>query len=124
MTDIPPQAPQPVSGVSTTPTDIDSRTWVIIIYGLYLGALVCGGLSGIAGVIMAYIKRDELRGTIWESHIENAIRTFWVWLILFIVGIPLCMIFVGIFVILGAFIYFLYRTIKGLIAAIDGKAYV
>jgi len=31
---------------------------------------------------------------------------------------------IGIFVIGGAFIYFLYRTIKGLLAAVESRPYV
>ena len=124
MTDVPPPNPAPpVAAVS--PTDIDARTWVIIVYGLYLGALVCGGISGIVGVVLAYIKRDEFRGSVWGSHIENAIHAFWVWLLLCVLGAPLTLLFgLGLLVIAAAFIYFLFRTIKGLIAAIDSKPYV
>jgi uncharacterized membrane protein len=118
----PPAAPQPPA-VSTTPTNVDTRTLVLITYGLYLGALFCGGVSGLAGVILAYIKRDEARGTIWESHFENAIQAFWIWLGLFVLGIATSWFFIGFFIMGGAFIYFLYRTIKGLIHAIDSKPY-
>lgn len=122
MTDVP---PPPAPAISTTPTDIDARTYTIIIYGLYLGAVICGGATGIVGVVMAYIKRAEYKGTIWESHIENAIHAFWVWFLLFVAGIPLLLAFgAGVLLMAAAFIYFLYRTIKGLIAAVDGKPYV
>ena len=125
MTDVPPSTPTPTPAISTTPTEVDARTYTIIIYGLYLGALVCGGATGIVGVVMAYIKREEYKGTIWASHIENAIHAFWVWLLLFVAGIPLLLLFGLGFLLMGAaFIYFLYRTIKGLIAAIDSKPYV
>jgi len=124
MTDVPP--PNPAPPVATVaPSDIDARTWVIIVYGLYLGALVCGGLSGIVGVVLAYIKRDEFRGSVWGTHIENAIHAFWVWLLLCVLGAPLTLLFgLGLLVIAAACIYFLFRTIKGLIAAIDSKPYV
>jgi len=119
MTDVPP------SPVATSPSEVDARTYTLIIYGLYLGALICGGATGIVGVVMAYIKRDEYRGTIWASHMENAIHAFWVWFLLFVAGIPLTIVFgLGVLVMVAAFIYFLYRSIKGLIAAIDSKPYV
>jgi len=124
MTDVPPPNPAPPVTVAS-PSDIDARTWVIIVYGLYLGALVCGGISGIVGVVLAYIKRDEFRGSVWGTHIENAIHAFWVWLLLCVLGAPLTLLFgLGLLVIAAAFIYFLFRTIKGLIAAIDSKPYV
>jgi uncharacterized membrane protein len=115
MADISPQPQMPVAAAQ------DTRTLVIIVYGLYLGALFCGGLSGIAGVILAYIKRDETRGTIWESHFENAIHAFWIWFGLFVVGLLTMFFIVGFLVIAAAFIYFIYRTVKGLILAVDSN---
>jgi uncharacterized membrane protein len=117
MTDISPQPTVPLARADET------RTLAIIVYGLYLGALLCVGFSGLAGLILAYIKRDETRGTIWQSHFENAIHTFWIWLGLFVVGLLTVWLVIGFFVMGAAFIYFLYRTIKGLILAIDGKPY-
>ncbi|MBL6852816.1 MAG: hypothetical protein ISS15_09775 [Alphaproteobacteria bacterium] len=123
MTDVPPNPAPPVATAS--PSDIDARTYTLIIYGLYIGGVLTGGCTGLVGVIMAYIRRAEYKGTIWESHIENAIHAFWVWLLLFVAGIPLTLAFgLGILVMAAGFIYFLYRSIKGLIAAIDSKPYV
>jgi len=114
-------APQPPA---LSPPATDTRTLAIIVYGLYIGAVLTGGLAGIAGVILAYIKRDESRGTIWESHFNNAIQAFWAWAIMFVIGVVTAWLVVGIFVIGAAFIYFLYRTIKGLLAAIESRPYV
>ncbi len=60
------------------------------------------------GVILAYIKRDDARGTIWESHFANQIETFWVSLVIGIVAIPLCFVFIGIpaVILAGVFIWF------------------
>jgi uncharacterized membrane protein len=106
------------------PASTDTRTLALIVYGLYLGALFTGGAAGLAGVILAYVKRDDSVGTPWHSHFENAIHAFWIWLILFAVGIVLSPVLIGIPVIVGAFVYFLYRTIKGLVAAIESRPYV
>src|SRR5438876_462644 len=70
-------SPPPAQPMTVAPAD-DTRTLVIIVYGLYLAALLCVGLSGIAGVILAYVKRDETRGTIWHSHLRNIIHVFWI----------------------------------------------
>lgn len=119
MADISPQPPMPVAVSSGD----DTRTLAIIVYGLYLGALFCVGLSGIAGVILAYIKRDDAKGTIWESHFENAIHAFWIWLGLSVLGVLTIWLVIGLFVLIAAYIYFAYRTIKGLLRAIDAKPY-
>ncbi|MEJ0040968.1 MAG: hypothetical protein WDM81_01485 [Rhizomicrobium sp.] len=77
----------------------DTRTLAIVVYGLYIGAVVTCGLAGLVGVILAYVKRDESRGTIWESHFDNAIQAFWIWLALFAVGVATAWFVIGIFVI-------------------------
>ena len=81
-------------------------------------------MATIVGLILAYVKRGETRGTIWESHFDNIINTFWVTLVVGIVAIPLCFIIVGIPLLIGVGIWFLYRSIKGLIRAVDNKAYL
>jgi uncharacterized membrane protein len=120
MTDAAPQPPVPVMPAPAS----DTRTLAIIVYGLYLGALFTAGTAGLVGVILAYVKRDEARGTVWESHFENAIRAFWIWFILMAIGIVTSWFLIGFVVIAAAFVYFLYRTIKGLLAAVDSRPYV
>ncbi|HEX4294677.1 MAG TPA: hypothetical protein VHZ29_11120 [Rhizomicrobium sp.] len=44
-------------------------------------------------------------------------------LALMVVGIPLCFVLVGIPIVIGAVVWSLYRTIKGLLRAIDDKPY-
>ena len=119
MTDSAPQSPVPVA----IPSQDDTRTLVIIVYALYLGALLCVGLSGIAGVVLAYIKRDDAKGTIWESHFENAIQAFWIWFGLSVLGVLTVWLLIGFFILFGAYIYIAYRTIKGLVRAVDSKPY-
>jgi uncharacterized membrane protein len=120
MSDIAPQPPTPAA----VPQATDLRSLAIIVYGLYLGSMVTAGGAGLVGVILAYIKRDEAAGTIWYSHFENAIKAFWVWLGLFILGVATSWLLIGIPVIVAAFVYFLYRTVKGLLAAVDSRPYV
>ncbi len=102
----------------------DTRTLAIIVYGLYLGAVFTCGAAGIAGVILAYVKRDEARGTVWESHFQNAIQAFWIWAGLMVLGVATFWFLIGFIVMGAAFVYFLYRTVKGLIAAIESRPYV
>ena len=101
----------------------DARLMAILGYGLFLIGWPCLHVSTIAGLILAYIKRDDARGTIWESHFTNLIRTFWISLVLGIAAAPL--IFAGVGVLLEGLVvlWFLYRTIKGLIRAIEHRPY-
>jgi uncharacterized membrane protein len=101
----------------------DLRMPAIIIYILYLAAVISAGVAGVVGVIVAYVKRDDAKGTIWESHYQNQIETFWIWLGIFVAGCATVWFLVGVPIIIGAFVYFLYRTIRGLLRALENKPY-
>ena len=104
--------------------DSDSmRTMTIVAYACLLGGLVTFHLAAVAGVVIAYIQRDEARGTVWESHIEAIITTFWATLVGLIAGAILCIVLIGFIVLPIVAIWFLYRTIRGLVHAVDGKPY-
>ena len=66
---------------------------------------------------------ESARGTIWETHFDNIINTFWVTLVAGLAFGILCVFVIGIPLLFGLAIWFLYRTIKGLVRAIDNKAY-
>ena len=62
--------------------DRDSnRTLTSILYVLYIIAIFSGGLLAIVALVINYIKRDDVRGSIVESHFTWQIRTFWWYLI-------------------------------------------
>src|SRR5678815_1373819 len=63
--------------VSPRPVTSDLRLVAALVYGLYLFA-VCTGITAIVGVVIAYVKRGDARGTVYESHFSNAITVFWI----------------------------------------------
>lgn len=111
------------SGSPSATAQGDTRILAIVVYGLYLAGWPCLHLSTVAGLILAYIKRDEARGTIWESHFSNAIQTFWISLAGLVVAVPLCFVVIGFPILAVVVLWFLYRTIKGLIRAIESRPY-
>ncbi len=54
-----------------------------ITYGLFAFGLVVFW-PVIAGVVLAYTRRGDAKGTFLESHYGWLIRTFWWWLVLFV----------------------------------------
>ena len=121
----------------------DARLFALIAYGLFLGALGTG-FTAIVGVVLAYIKRPETRGTIWESHFSGLIRLFWIGLVVFalwlalviggVIGVangmndntipPLAGLFpVAWLLSLVYLVWYVYRTVRGLIRAIDSQPY-
>jgi uncharacterized membrane protein len=109
--------------IETSASGDDSRVLAIVAYVLFLIGWPTLHLATIAGVILAYVQRSDARGTIWQSHFDNIIHVFWISLLIGVIAIPLCFVLVG-FAILGVLvIWFLYRTIRGLVHAIESEAY-
>ena len=87
------------------------------------------GLIGIAGLIVAYVKRDDARGTWVESHFRWLIRTFWfsfLWgivggLVLIVLGIILIGIPLALLIWAVASIWVIYRVIRGYLLFKDSK---
>jgi uncharacterized membrane protein len=90
-----------------------------VTYALFALGLLSAGLIAVAGLILAYVKLDDARGTYIESHFRWLIRTFWwglgwtalVWLFVIVtfgIGIFFAWIPWGII-----WIWFAYRIIKG-----------
>jgi uncharacterized membrane protein len=89
-----------------------NKTLTHVIYGLYALALI-NGLTFFIAVVLNYIKRDDVVGTVLESHFRWQIRTFWFTCLWATVGGITIPILVG-FVVLGVvFIWFVYRIAKG-----------
>ena len=96
------------------------KQYNLITYILYLVGFVVG-ITGLIAIIMNYVKRNEMRGTWLESHVDWQIKTFWYSLLGYIVGFLLTAILIGYVIILVVFIWHVYRLIKGLIALNDNK---
>lgn len=126
MSELDTASQQPTASINPTTlsvTDEQLKTSTLIGYGLMLAGLVTGGLLSIAGVIWAYIKKDEAAGTIYADHYKNIIVTFWWSLGLGILGFILTFVFIGIFVLLGVWIWSIYRLVKGLVRVTSQQAY-
>jgi uncharacterized membrane protein len=80
------------------------------------------GVTAIAGVIVNYVKRDDVKGTLYESHFDWQIRTFWWMLVWGVVG---CLLIFALglgFLILGvAWLWAIYRVVKGWLKLTEGK---
>lgn len=108
------QQPSAVSSISP-------QTWAIIVWALFLASLFSFAFTAIIGVIIAYVKRPDLAGTPFESHITSAIRTFWITLIVGIIGSVLIVVGIGFIILILLALWYLYRVLRGLIRAIDGQ---
>jgi uncharacterized membrane protein len=150
MSDTPPGIqPQPVPQQPAVPSDL--RPLVIVCYFLFLIACV-NGLTALIGVVIAHTRRRDAVGTVWQSHFENLILVFWVFvaaLLIAIVSLPfgllanfsffflphptailiwppwlfLLPVIFGLVVFPILVLWYFYRTIKGLIRAAESRPY-
>ena len=139
-------SPNPVQGPGEAQQS-GLRTAAMICYVLYLVSFL-NGLTAIVGVIIAYIKKADAAGTVWESHFRSLILVFWVMLAALVIGLvtfPISLFSIGalydgdfawpalsafalpllawIFIFPVLVIWFLYRMIRGLIRAADDRPY-
>ena len=111
----------------------DLRTLTHVAYALYALAFVTG-ITAVAGFILALLKRDACRGTLYASHMTWLIRTFLIGLIA-LVAVGLATLLLGwipllgfLFLIAGGLagavivVWYIYRIVKGWLALADGKA--
>ncbi|CAB1207652.1 DUF4870 family protein [Acinetobacter bouvetii] len=115
-----------------------NRTLTLVLYILYIIAIFTGGLLAVIALIINYVKRNDVRGSIFDSHFSWQIRTFWWYLFWNIVafvpfiflfftgensnafaGIALgassfCLVVIGV-----SWIWIVYRAIRGIIRLND-----
>ena len=75
----------------------------------------------VIGVIVNYLKDDEVRGSWLESHFRWQKTTFWyglLWTFLGVISLP---ILVGYLVLGCVTIWLVYRIARGWICLVDGK---
>jgi len=98
------------------------RTLTLVTYCLYaLSAFV--GLTAIVAIIVNYVKRDDTRGTIYESHFTWQIRSFWWGLLWGVIGFCTIWLLGFGFLVLGvSSIWLIYRVVRGFLNWNDGKA--
>lgn len=118
----------PLSQAPVTSPDTPPERPLIVIchvaYGLQgFGLLIPPTLplTFIAAVIVDYIKREDARGTVLESHFDWRIRTFWYGLLWFALGSITVWIGVGVVILVANYIWVMYRVIRGWLYLLDLK---
>ena len=102
--------------------DESLRKYAMLGYAMHLFGLI-SVIGFVVGLILAYIKREDARGTFYESHFVWQTRSFWwglLWFALLLIPTVLTIGFVPFFVI--AQVWFAYRMIKGWLRLNDGRA--
>jgi uncharacterized membrane protein len=114
--------------IVTTPDEQRLRKVALLDYLLHIaGLLLSMGVLSVVALIINYIKRDDANGTIYRSHMDWMIATFWwtlFWVVVaFVPSLLLTMVTFGLlsFLFLIPCLWFLYRMVKGLLRLLDGR---
>ena len=82
-----------------------------VVYILYLVGIIFG-LTGIIGVVMAYINKREAPDWL-QTHYQFQIRTFWIGLLYVLIGMVSSVILIGYLVLLFWVVWLVIRCVKG-----------
>jgi Predicted membrane protein len=99
-------------------TTINNKT-PLVIYILYLSSLVLG-VTSIIGLVMAYLNKANAT-PLEQSHYRYQIRTFWIGLLYCVIGMILSLVFIGFIVLFATLIWYVVRSVKGLMLYNNGK---
>jgi uncharacterized membrane protein len=92
----------------------------MVVYALYAFSYFAG-ITAIIGIVINYIKLEEVAGTWLESHFRWQMRTFWFGLLWAVVGIATLFILIGFVILFANCIWIIYRVIKGWLYFNDNK---
>ena len=79
------------------------------------------GVTALIGLIINYVKREDVAGTLYENHFDWQIRTFWWGLLWGVVGVLTIWFVIGFFVLFAAWVWMIYRVVKGWLKLTEGK---
>jgi uncharacterized membrane protein len=109
------------SGTVKTPEQLAGlKNVTTMVYALQ-GLSFIWGLPAIVGLIINYVKRDDARGTVYESHFDWQIRSFWWGLVWAVIGAVLAVLLVGFVVMFVAWVWMVYRVVKGWLKLTEGQ---
>jgi uncharacterized membrane protein len=106
--------------MSTATADDSNKTLTTVIYALYAASLLVG-ISCLVAIVLNYVKKDDVAGTLYESHFRWQMRTFWYALLWSALGALSLVIVVGFFVLFANLVWFIYRIAKGWLRLNEGK---
>jgi uncharacterized membrane protein len=103
------------------PASADKLRGSILAINILYAAACLLGFTAIIGVVLAYMRRNDTMGTVWEGHVVYAIRTFWLGLAMIVVGTILLVVGVGFIVLALAFVWYAIRIVRSFLAWSDAK---
>jgi uncharacterized membrane protein len=89
----------------------DTSSMAKLVYLLYVVSIFVG-LTGLVGVIIAYINKSE--SSPWlQTHYQFQIRTFWIGILFTSIAIITMFILIGFVILFATLIWLIVRCVKG-----------
>ncbi len=98
----------------------ENKKYVFSVYILQALSFVLG-ITAVIGVIINYIKDDDLKGSWLESHFVWQKRTFWYGLLWVVLGTLTTTVLIGWVVLFIVTFWLIYRIAKGWIYLVDNR---
>lgn len=99
--------------LSTPPSEVGLQRLAAIVYALQAASLFTGTLTLFAGIIINYVRREDVEGSWIESHFRWQIKTFWYSLLWMVIGAATVIFLIGWAILLAASLWLIYRVVKG-----------
>lgn len=97
------------------------KTVTLVVYALQALSFFFG-VTALVAVVINYVKRDDAAGTVYASHFDWQIRTFWWGLLWTVLGFMLILALgLGFVVLFAAWVWAIYRVVKGWLKLTEGK---
>ncbi len=102
-------------------SDDDAKKITYLVYILQALSFVFV-ITAVAGIIINYIKEDDVKDSWLESHFKWQKRTFWYGLLwTFLGSLTIFLLMIGWVVLAAVSIWLIYRIAKGWVYLVDGK---
>ncbi|MEX8492708.1 DUF4870 family protein [Sphaerotilus sp.] len=79
------------------------------------------GVTAVVGIVINYIKREDVQGTLYQNHFDWQIRTFWWGMLWTAIGFALSFVLIGLPILFAVWVWTIYRVVKGWLKLNDGK---
>lgn len=96
------------------------RSLTLGVYILYALSYFTG-VTALIGIIINYVKKEDVAGTWLESHFAWQIRTFWFGMLWAVIGVATFFFVIGIAILFANFCWVIYRIVKGWLNLNDNK---
>lgn len=96
------------------------RTLTWVVYALYAASFMLG-LTALAAIIINYVKRPAVVGTVYASHFAWQIRTFWIGLAGMVLAMLTMVILIGWVIAALTLVWSVYRLVVGALRLMEDR---